>query len=103
VTAALFATLFLGGFNLPYMTDAGFAFPWGTQLPLGQGVRVPLQLATFLAKVALLCVVQIQIRWSLPRFRYDQMLGLSWKLLLPVSLANLAVTVLVAWWQGGAR
>jgi NADH-quinone oxidoreductase subunit H len=66
-------------------------------------VRVPLQLATFLAKVALLCVVQIQIRWSLPRFRYDQMLGLSWKLLLPVSLANLAVTVLVAWWQGGAR
>ncbi len=103
VTAALFATLFLGGFNLPYMTDAGFAFPWGTQLPLSQGVRVPLQLATFLAKVALLCVVQIQIRWSLPRFRYDQMLGLSWKLLLPASLANLAVTVLVAWWQGGAR
>jgi NADH-quinone oxidoreductase subunit H len=48
-------------------------------------------------------VVQIQIRWSLPRFRYDQMLGLSWKLLLPVSLVNLAVTVLVAWWQGGAR
>jgi NADH-quinone oxidoreductase subunit H len=103
VTAALFATLFLGGFNLPYMTDAGFAFPWGTVLPLSQGVRVPLQLATFLGKVALLCVVQIQIRWSLPRFRYDQMLGLSWKLLLPVSLANLAVTVLVAWWQGGAR
>jgi NADH-quinone oxidoreductase subunit H len=103
VTAALFATLFLGGFNLPYMTDAGFAFPWGTEVALGQWVRVPLQLATFLAKVALLCVVQIQIRWSLPRFRYDQMLGLSWKLLLPVSLANLAVTVLVAWWQGGAR
>ena len=103
VTAALFATLFLGGFNLPYMTDAGFAFPWGTQLPLSQGVRVPLQLATFLAKVALLCVVQIQIRWSLPRFRYDQMLGLSWKLLRPASLANLAVTVLVASWQGGAR
>jgi NADH-quinone oxidoreductase subunit H len=103
VTAALFATLFLGGFNLPYMTDAGFAFPWGTEVALAQWVRVPLQLATFLAKVALLCVVQIQIRWSLPRFRYDQMLGLSWKLLLPVSLANLAVTVLVAWWQGGAR
>ncbi|MEN9509239.1 MAG: NADH-quinone oxidoreductase chain, partial [Gemmatimonadota bacterium] len=35
------------------------------------------------------------------RFRYDQMLGLSWKLLLPVSLANLVVTVFVMWWIGG--
>jgi NADH-quinone oxidoreductase subunit H len=83
------------------MTDAGFAFPWGQEVALSQAVRVPLQLVTFLGKVALLCVIQIQIRWTLPRFRYDQMLGLSWKLLLPASLANLVVTVLVAWWQGG--
>jgi NADH-quinone oxidoreductase subunit H len=103
VVAALFATLFLGGYNLPWMTDAGFAFPWGVEVALPQAVRVPLQLATFLGKVALLCLVQIQIRWTLPRFRYDQMLGLSWRLLLPASLANLAVTVLVAWWQGGGR
>ena len=101
IVAALFATLFLGGFNLPWMTDAGFAFPWGQEVALSQAVRVPLQLVTFLAKVALLCVIQIQIRWTLPRFRYDQMLGLSWKLLLPASLANLVVTVLVTWWQGG--
>ena len=57
---------------------------------------------TFLGKVALLCVLQIQIRWTLPRFRYDQMLGLSWKLLLPLSLANLIVTVLFMWMRGGA-
>ncbi len=101
IVAALFATLFLGGFNLPWMTDAGFAFPWGQEVALSQAVRVPLQLVTFLGKVALLCVIQIQIRWTLPRFRYDQMLGLSWKLLLPASLANLVVTVLVTWWQGG--
>ena len=103
VVAALFATLFLGGFNLPWMTDAGFAFPWGQEVALSQAVRVPLQLVTFLGKVALLCVIQIQIRWTLPRFRYDQMLGLSWKLLLPASLANLVVTVLVAWWMGGGQ
>ncbi|BAH39438.1 NADH-quinone oxidoreductase chain H [Gemmatimonas aurantiaca T-27] len=101
IVAALFSTLFLGGYNLPFMTDAGFLLPGGREIALSQGVRVPLQLLTFLGKVALLCVLQIQIRWTLPRFRYDQMLGLSWKLLLPVSVANLIATVLVQWWRGG--
>jgi NADH-quinone oxidoreductase subunit H len=103
VVGALFATLFLGGYNLPFMTDAGFSLPWGTEIALSQGVRVPLQLVTFLGKVALLCVIQIQIRWTLPRFRYDQMLGLSWKMLLPLSLANLAVTVVWMWLVGGGQ
>jgi NADH-quinone oxidoreductase subunit H len=103
VVGALFATLFLGGYNLPFMTDAGFSFPWGTEIALSQAVRVPLQLVTFLGKVALLCVIQIQIRWTLPRFRYDQMLGLSWKMLLPLSLANLAVTVVWMWLAGGGQ
>ncbi|MCA0377347.1 MAG: NADH-quinone oxidoreductase subunit H [Gemmatimonadetes bacterium] len=101
VVAALFATLFLGGYNLPFMTDAGFAFPGGATVALSQGVRVPLQVLTFLGKVALLCVIQVQIRWTLPRFRYDQMLGLSWKMLLPLSLANLVVTAVVLWLTGG--
>ena len=103
VVGALFATLFLGGYNLPYMTDAGFSLPGGTEVALSQAVRVPLQLFTFLGKVAVMCVLQIQIRWTLPRFRYDQMLGLSWKLLLPVSLVNLAVTVLWMWIAGGGQ
>jgi NADH-quinone oxidoreductase subunit H len=102
VVGALFATLFLGGYNLPFMTDAGFTFPGGRVVELSQAVRVPLQLLTFLGKVALMCVIQIQIRWTLPRFRYDQMLGLSWKLLLPLSLANLVVTVVVMWLTGAA-
>jgi NADH-quinone oxidoreductase subunit H len=103
VVGALFATLFLGGYNLPFMTDAGFSLPGGTEIALSQAVRVPLQLVTFLGKVALLCVIQIQIRWTLPRFRYDQMLGLSWKMLLPLSLANLVVTVLWMWIAGGGQ
>lgn len=103
VVGALFATLFLGGYNLPFMTDAGFSLPGGTEIALSQAVRVPLQLVTFLGKVALLCIIQIQIRWTLPRFRYDQMLGLSWKMLLPLSLANLAVTVVWMWLAGGGQ
>lgn len=97
VVGALFTTLFLGGYNLPFMTDAGFMLPGGREVALSQAVRVPLQMLTFLGKVAFMCLLQIQIRWTLPRFRYDQMLGLSWKLLLPLSLANLAITVLVVW------
>jgi len=97
IVGALFSTLFLGGYNLPFLNDAGFAFPGGSTVPLAHGLVVVIQLLTFLAKMALMCVAQIQIRWSLPRFRYDQMLGLAWKMLLPVSLANLAVTVVVVW------
>lgn len=101
IVGALFATLFLGGYNLPFMDDAGFMLPGGHAIALSHGVRVTLQVLTFLAKMAFMCLVQVQIRWTLPRFRYDQMLGLSWKLLLPISLANLVVTVVWVWWRGG--
>ena len=57
----------------------------------------------FLAKVFLMCVIQIQIRWSLPRFRYDQMLSFAWKMLLPLSLANLVVTAVAKWLLEGAQ
>ncbi len=102
IVAALFTTLFLGGYNLPFMNDAGFMLPGGTSVALSHGVVVVLQVVTFLAKLFLLCVFQIQIRWSLPRFRYDQMLTFAWKLLLPVSLANLAVTAVVVWFKAGS-
>lgn len=97
IVGALFATLFLGGYNLPYMNDGGFTLPGGRDIALNHGVVVLLQVVTFMAKVFALCAFQIQIRWSLPRFRYDQMLSFAWKLLLPVSLANLAVTAVVVW------
>ncbi len=102
IVAALFTTLFLGGYNLPYMNDTGFALPGGSVVLMSHGFVVLTQLAVFLAKVAFLCVVQIQIRWSLPRFRYDQMLMLAWKLLLPLTLINLSVTAVIVWLtQGG--
>jgi NADH-quinone oxidoreductase subunit H len=97
IVGALFTTLFLGGYNLPYMGDAGFAFPGGGTLALPHALAVPAQLATFLAKVLLVCSFQILIRWTLPRFRYDQVLTFAWKFLFPLALANLAVTVLIVW------
>jgi NADH-quinone oxidoreductase subunit H len=92
IIAALFTTLFLGGYNLPWLTDAGFSFPGGHLVALGHGAIVVVQLGTFLAKVLLLCSFQILVRWTLPRFRWDQLLRFAWKVLLPLAIANLALT-----------
>jgi NADH-quinone oxidoreductase subunit H len=104
IIGALFTTLFLGGYNLPYMSDAGFALPGGTTIAMSHGAVVATQLVVFLVKVMAVCSFQILVRWSLPRFRYDQVLGFAWKFMLPLALANLAVTaMLLWWWTGGAR
>jgi len=97
IIGALFTTLFLGGYNLPYMNDAGFAFPGGYELALPHAAVVLIQLGTFLAKVFVICSFQILIRWSLPRFRWDQVLRFAWKFMFPLALANLIVTVFFVW------
>jgi len=97
IIAALFVTLFLGGYNLPWMTDAGFVLPGGAVVELGHGWVVVIQLLTFLAKVVLLCSFQILIRWTLPRFRWDQLLRFAWKFMLPLAIANLVVTAVAVW------
>jgi len=51
----------------------------------------------FLGKVLLMSSFQILIRWSLPRFRYDQVLSFAWKFMLPLAIANLTVTAIAVW------
>jgi NADH-quinone oxidoreductase subunit H len=98
IIAALFTTLFLGGYNLPYMNDGGFVFPGNHAVPMSHGLVVVIQLVVFLAKVLLMSSFQILIRWTLPRFRYDQVLAFAWKFMFPLALANLVVTVVAVWW-----
>ncbi len=100
IVGALFTTLFLGGYNLPYMNDAGFSLPGGAVIAMPHGAVVVTQMVTFLAKVFLLCSFQILIRWTLPRFRYDQVLMFAWKFMFPLALANLVVTVVYMWAVG---
>jgi len=103
VIAALFTTLFLGGSNLPFMHDGGFSLPGGVEIALSHGVVVALQLVVFLAKVLLISSFQILVRWTLPRFRYDQLLRFAWKFLFPICLANLVVTAVAVWLLGGLK
>jgi NADH-quinone oxidoreductase subunit H len=64
---------------------------------LPHGAVVVLQLLTFLVKVFVMCSFQILVRWSLPRFRYDQVLRFAWKFMFPLALANLTVTAVAVW------
>jgi NADH-quinone oxidoreductase subunit H len=82
-SSALLVTLFLGGWQL------GFPVPL-TGWPLWS-----LQICAFCAKLAFFQVLFVWVRWTLPRFRYDQLMNLGWKGLLPLSLVNLMLTAVL--------
>jgi NADH-quinone oxidoreductase subunit H len=93
--AALITTLFFGGWQVPYLMRDGFHFPWGGTLLLPHLAVVLLQVGAFTFKVILFCWLQILLRWSVPRFRYDQVMRLGWKMLLPAALVNVMITAFV--------
>lgn len=97
--AALITTLFFGGWQVPYLMRDGFHFPSGAVHHVPQVAVALLQVAAFTLKVIFFCWLQILLRWTLPRFRYDQVMRLGWKMLLPLALLNVIVTALIilAW------
>jgi NADH-quinone oxidoreductase subunit H len=103
IIAALTATIFLGGWTIPYLsTDAiigGITPTFG--VGFATGLCMLLHFASFMVKVFFMIWVQMLLRWSLPRFRYDQVMDLCWKILLPLSIVNIFVTGLVLLWIKG--
>ncbi len=95
VIAAIFTTLFLGGYNLPFMSDQGFVFPGGVEWNLPHWAVVLTQISVFWIKVFLVCGFLVLVRWTLPRLRYDQLIQFAWRILLPLTLINLLVTAIV--------
>ncbi|MCK4579153.1 MAG: NADH-quinone oxidoreductase subunit NuoH [Candidatus Marinimicrobia bacterium] len=85
ITAAAFMVcLFFGGWDVPFIDEAALG-GWG----------VLLSVASFLGKTAFFLFLYILVRWTLPRFRYDQLMRLGWKFLLPLALLNVFLTGLV--------
>ena len=95
VVACLGTTLFFGGWQVPYLMPDGFHFPWGAELLVSNIVYVLLGVASFSFKCFVFLFVFMQLRWTLPRFRYDQLMSLGWKGLFPIAVANVVVTAVV--------
>jgi len=80
--SAVITTLYLGGWQLPFVGHLGFSVL----------IVSLLQVAAFGFKVGLVLLFFILVRWTIPRFRYDQLMNIGWKVMLPLSLANILVT-----------
>ena len=85
VSSSVIATLYLGGWQFPYLQTFGLS-------PLLTSI---LQILTFSIKVICMVFFFIWVRWSVPRFRYDQLMSLGWKVMLPVAFLNIVATAIV--------
>jgi len=97
--AALAVVLFLGGWQVPFLYADGFHFGGIGGQPdiwMPYSLVVAMRVVAMCAKIIVLVWLQFMMRWTLPRLRYDQVMVLGWKVLLPLALANLFVTGLVA-------
>ncbi|HEY2664902.1 MAG TPA: complex I subunit 1 family protein [Candidatus Binataceae bacterium] len=90
--AMLVTTFFFGGWQIPFLMHDGFHFPGGHFLALPSLLVSILGVVAFLVKVIFLCLLQNVVRWTLPRFRYDQLMRLGWKVLTPLGLINIVIT-----------
>jgi len=86
IACGMIVTLYLGGWQVPYIDKLG----------LSTTLTTLIQVAAFLVKMGALLFFFIWVRWSIPRFRYDQLMNLGWKVMFPLALANLIwVAVLI--------
>ncbi|HUX59692.1 MAG TPA: NADH-quinone oxidoreductase subunit NuoH [Ignavibacteriaceae bacterium] len=86
IASALIVTLYLGGWQFPYLDHLGLSSGWFAVISV----------ITFAVKIAALLFFFIWVRWSIPRFRYDQLMNLGWKVMFPLSLLNIIwVAVLI--------
>lgn len=100
IVSGLVTTLFFGGWQVPYLHATGevigFVWPFGLGvLSLPQWLVALMQVGAFVIKVLIGCWILLVIRWTLPRFRYDQIMHLGWKVWFELALINLLITAVV--------
>ncbi len=92
VSSAFISTLYFGGYNFPFMNDLG----------LDQNILAILGTLALFLKIGFFIFFFMWIRWTIPRFRYDQLMNLGWKALIPLSIVNMVITGLVILWKNSA-
>jgi NADH-quinone oxidoreductase subunit H len=92
ISSAVMATLFFGGYDIPFVNE--------TQLISSIGVNLTalLGFVALFSKILFFLFLFIWVRWTIPRFRYDQLMDLGWKKLIPLALANMIITAVVLLW-----
>jgi NADH-quinone oxidoreductase subunit H len=90
ISSAILATLFFGGYNFPFMDQVQAAVP--------QLLFVLICVMVLMTKIIAFILFFMFVRWTLPRFRYDQLMNIGWKSLIPLALFNMVVTGAVILW-----
>lgn len=85
ISAAVISTLYFGGFNFPFMNDLG----------LDHNTITALGILALFVKIVFFIFFFMWVRWTIPRFRYDQLMNLGWRMLIPLALINVLITALV--------
>ncbi len=86
ISGAVMATLYFGGYDIPFLNDAA----WGAHH--GQNWLAIFQVVVFFLKIACFIFFFMWVRWTIPRFRYDQLMKLGWNVLIPLALFNMLAT-----------
>jgi NADH-quinone oxidoreductase subunit H len=86
ISGVVMSTLFFGGYDIPFVNEAA----WGTHWWVGL-----IGFLVLMTKAVLFIFLFMWIRWTIPRFRYDQLMNLGWKGLLPLALVNMLITAAV--------
>jgi NADH-quinone oxidoreductase subunit H len=86
ISSVVMATLFFGGYDIPFVNEANWGHHWWVGL---------IGFAVLMAKAFIFIFIFMWIRWTIPRFRYDQLMNLGWKKLLPLALVNMVITAVV--------
>jgi len=89
ISSAVVSTLFFGGYDIPFVDEIALTATMGANMIALFGFLA------FFAKIAFFLFLFIWVRWTIPRFRYDQLMDLGWKKLIPLALANLLITAIV--------
>lgn len=91
ISSAVISALYFGGFNMPFIGGLG----------LSHNMLAILGVVFFFAKIFFFIFFFMWVRWTIPRFRYDQLMNLGWKVMIPLSIVNMLLTGLFLLWRNG--
>ncbi len=85
ISSAVMATLYFGGYDIPFFDEAKYASSFGNWMAL-------IGIGALLIKIVFFIFIFMWVRWTIPRFRYDQLMHLGWRILIPLALFNMLAT-----------